>query len=96
MMSRSGRPSRVPLAVRLVQVCLASSLLVYLASLTLRNDAGYDVVFEGWVANFALAMCPLLCLLRVLWQPAHRAAFACLGLGGLFFTAGNIVYVAHV
>ncbi len=91
----AGVPTMVPATVRFVQVLLLAALAGYVVSLVVRHE-GYDPGFEGILANFALALCPLLCLLRVVFIRANRLAFALLGFGGLMFTAGNIVYVAHV
>ena len=91
----AGALMRVPTTVRFLQVLLLSTLVVYVISLAVRGE-GYDIVFEGFVANAALALCPLLCLIRVVRIRVNRVAFALLGFGGLMFTAGNIVYVAHV
>lgn len=87
--------SKLPATVRCAQILLVSALVAYVSSLLVRGE-GYEVLFEGFLANFALALCPVLCLLRVALVRVNRLAFALLGCGGLMFTAGNIVYVAHV
>jgi diguanylate cyclase (GGDEF)-like protein len=91
-----GTASRVPTWVRTLQGVLASTVVVYVVSLLVRDRSDYSLVFEGIVANVALGLSAVLCLLRGVVVRAASTGFVLLGLGGLMFTAGNVAYVAHV
>ena len=95
-MPRGVAPVRVPPAVRSVQLVLGVAVVVYLASIFTRGAAAYSLIYDGWVTNVALLLCPLLCGLRAWRDQSNRLAFALLGCGCLLYALGNIVYVAYV
>jgi diguanylate cyclase (GGDEF)-like protein len=99
MASTGHRPAvgtRAPRWVRGCAVVLAALSLGYVGSLVLSSDPGYDVLFDGFIANLTYALPGVLVLARAWSSSRHRLAYALLGSAMLVQTLGNALYVFHV
>ena len=82
---------------RLFASVIAGVAAAALAALMLHATAGLggpgsDAMFSNWVYNGVIAAGAVLCLLRAASTREQRGAWLALGLGILFWSAGEIYY----
>jgi diguanylate cyclase (GGDEF)-like protein len=85
--------TRRALLVGVLRVVVVLSLFAYAAH-SIAGVGGHrlDSLFEDWVFNGLLVLGAALCLLRAVWLPLERRAWAALGIGLACWALGEIIF----
>jgi diguanylate cyclase (GGDEF)-like protein len=81
---------------RVGRAVVLTATLAYAFALLVHPGHGYVVWRDGWLANVALTLPGLACLVHAALDRSRRPAALALGLGMLSFALGNIAYVCLI